>query len=109
MEQGSGYLLIASSSSHFFNKTDLEQYVLKHGYPFSCPFYLFVVSSRKNEKLEKYQNKSRTESGQRNWIRKICWDSLVKTSIFLFLTRLSITHFFIRTICKNTKLIFAEN
>ena len=28
MEKGLGHLLIASSSSHFFNKTDFGQYLL---------------------------------------------------------------------------------
>ena len=29
VEQGLGHLFIASSSSHFFNKTDFERYLLK--------------------------------------------------------------------------------
>ena len=31
MEQGFGHLFVTSSSSHFFNKTDLEQYLTQPG------------------------------------------------------------------------------
>ena len=39
VEQGLGHLFIASSSSHFFNKTDFERYLLKKLRPNYQKFY----------------------------------------------------------------------